>query len=317
MAAARAVRRAPAKVNLGLAVTGLRHDGYHELRTILLRIDLRDRLSATIAQGADTDLLAVSGDDDCLVDGNIVLRALRLLRDSVPGGDRLPGLELHLEKRTPMAAGLGGGSADGAAAVDLAADLWTIQLSHDERDRLASRLGADVTFFAGHHAVALVKGVGDLISPLPSIQGEPGLLLVTPIARLSTATVFGAYDRLGGSSPSGKVIDELAAAFRHGLDSTAFVALAARIRDANDLWPAAVSLQPSLEPLRSELEHVLDRPFLLTGSGSTLFALYPSPGQAREAGVRLVFNALSELRGARVFAAGIGIGIHQEATRIQ
>lgn len=310
-----AVRRAPAKVNLGLAITGRRPDGYHELRSVFLRIGLSDRLEATVAKGAAADRLTVIGDDDCPVDGNIVLRALRLLRESVPAGAELPALELHLEKRVPTAAGLGGGSSDGAAALGLAANLWSIDLADHERNRLAALLGADVPFFAGSHPAALVTGVGNHLEPLPPVAGELCVLLVTPVERLSTAEVFAAFDRLGASSSSGYVVDELALTFQRGLDAPGLAAFADRLHDANDLWPAAVSLQPSLEGLRSELERALDRPFLLTGSGSTLFALYPSLQEAKEAGQRLAPASPGQLEGARVFAAGVDI--HQDAGRIQ
>jgi 4-diphosphocytidyl-2-C-methyl-D-erythritol kinase len=304
---------APAKVNLGLAVTGRRPDGYHELRSVFLRVGLCDVLEARPAPGAAADELRISGDDECPVDGNIVLRVLAAVRGWT--GRELPPLALQLDKRIPMAAGLGGGSSDGAAALQLAAGLWKLALPDDERLRLASELGADVPFFATGHAAALVGGIGDVLLPLPGVSGGAGILLVTPAVRLSTAEVFAAYDRLQdgappaapGESASARAVDDLASAVTRGLDGAGLASRAALLRDANDLWPAAVSLAAILGDLRAELERVLRRPLLLTGSGSTLFALYASQDEARAAGESLGGTGRTVLEGARIIAAGVDI----------
>jgi 4-diphosphocytidyl-2-C-methyl-D-erythritol kinase len=306
-------RLAPAKVNLGLAVTGRRPDGYHELRSVFLRVGLCDGLEARLAPGAAADELRISGDDDCSVEGNIVLRALAALRGWA--GADLPPLAFHLDKRIPVAAGLGGGSSDAAAALDLAAGLWGLQLPDDERLRLASELGADVPFFATGHEAALVGGIGDVLLPLPGVSGGAGILLVTPALRLSTATVFAAYDRLQGAtapaapavSTSARDVDELAAALAGGVDGAGLASRAVLLREANDLWAAAVVLAPTLGDLRAELERALQRPVLLTGSGSTVFALYASQDEAREAGESLGGTAPTVLAGARIIAGGVDI----------
>lgn len=302
-----AVRLAPAKVNLGLAITGRRPDGYHELRSVFLRVGLYDLLEARIAPGADADRLSVTGDDECPVEGNIVLRALAALRAQV--GQGLPALDIHLEKRIPMAAGLGGGSSDGAAALDLAAELWGIALPDDDRNRLAAELGADVPFFAAGHPAALVGGIGEDIRQLPGIRLGAGILLLTPGLRLSTVEVFAAHDRLaaGETTGSARAVGELASAFAEGLDGHSLAASADRLRDANDLWPAAVLVAPGLDDLRTELEGLLDRPILLTGSGSTLFALYASQDEARSAGEFLAAAGPQLLDVARLAAVSADI----------
>lgn len=309
-------RLAHAKVNLGLAVTGRRSDGYHELASVFLRIGLADRLSGTLTNNIAGDQLVVDGDEACPVDGNIVLRAVDLLRTQRPlraGGN--PGLDLVLEKRIPIGAGLGGGSSDAASAISVAAELWWLNLKHTKAMELGAQLGADVPFFVEKLPTALVTGIGEQLEALKAVEGELGLVLVTPAERLATAAVFAELDRHPGASDSGHVIGELAAAFRSGLDAPALVGWAPRLRDANDLWPAAVRLLPGLERLRAELERALDRPFLLSGSGSTLFALYPSLGEARAAGEQLAPNERRELAGASVFAAGTDTD--QDAWRIQ
>jgi 4-diphosphocytidyl-2-C-methyl-D-erythritol kinase len=241
----------------------------------------------------------VEGDPDCPVEGNIVLRAAALLRGEV-GGDR-PSLAFGLRKRIPLAAGLAGGSSDAAAALDLAAAAWGLRLHPARRLGLALRLGADVPFFSAGHACALVGGIGEGLEPLPGPRAPVGLLLVTPEGRLSTADVFRALD--SAPRPDGRAAtaaDELADALRSGLDAAGLARLARRLREANDLWPAALALLPSLRPLRDALEASLRCPVLMTGSGSTLFGLFVSPAAAVEAAVRLRSAALPGLAGCRI-----------------
>jgi 4-diphosphocytidyl-2-C-methyl-D-erythritol kinase len=304
-AGARSDRRAAhAKANLALAVTGRRPDGYHELRSVVVRLALHDDLEAELTQGAD-DSLVVEGDPDCTIDDNLVRRAAELVRAA---GDRpLSGLAFRLRKPIPMAAGLGGGSSDAAAALDLAAAVWDIDLDPDERLRAASELGADVPFFAGGHDAALVEGVGERLRGLSAPNPPAGVLLVTPAARLSTARVFATWDADRGASagaaggPAGeRIVDGLVERLAAGLSGEELAALAHELHDANDLWPAATRLMPALAALRDDLEASLGRPLLMTGSGSTLLGLYPSLGAAEEAAIDL--SGLASLTGARVTA---------------
>jgi 4-diphosphocytidyl-2-C-methyl-D-erythritol kinase len=306
-AAGPAERLAPAKINLGLAITGRRPDGYHELRSVFLRIGLTDTLRGRLAPEAGADSLRIDGDDDCPVDGNIVLRAAAVLR--AWDGRDLPAIDFSLEKRIPMAAGLGGGSSDAAAALDLAADLWSLSLPRAERLEVAAELGADVPFFATQVDAALVGGIGDVLLRLPCPRGGAGILLVTPSLRLSTAEVFEKYDAVasGRETHSTGVVEDLARALTEGLDGPGLEAHADRLRGANDLWPAALALTPELGGLRSQLERRLDRPVLLSGSGSTLFALYASQDEARAAGESLAAVRLPALARARLAAAGVDI----------
>jgi 4-diphosphocytidyl-2C-methyl-D-erythritol kinase len=145
---------------------------------------------------------------------------------------------------------------------------------------------------------------------LPGVRGGAGILLVTPAPRLSTADVFAAYDSMGpvqtGAS-SALLIDEVAAAFADGIDGAGLASLGPRLRDANDLWRAAASLAPGLDDLRGGLERLLDRPVLLSGSGSTLFALYASEDEARSAAESLAAADVALPEGTRLAAAGVEI----------
>jgi 4-diphosphocytidyl-2-C-methyl-D-erythritol kinase len=305
---------APAKVNLALAIVGRRADGFHELVSVFTRVGLADRLTVEVsAARRNVDRLMVDGAPRSRVHGvDIVLMASSLLRRHA--GQPLPPLDTVLEKRIPYAAGLAGGSSDGAAALDLMAAAWGLALSEGERLDLAARLGSDVPFFAAHTAVALVEGRGERIKPLPSPHGAPAALLVTSEEGLSTTDVFAALDASGTNLPASSAAAtayELAGALDAGLDAEAFAGWAARLRDANDLWAPAARLRPELRTRRDALEAALERPVLLSGSGPTLLALYPSL-EAAEAG-RLRLAGRSDLRGLRLTATPIGDPEHREA----
>ncbi|HUG47149.1 MAG TPA: hypothetical protein VMP67_01930, partial [Candidatus Limnocylindria bacterium] len=199
---------------------------------------------------------------------------------------------------------LAGGSSNAAAALELAAACWGLGLSAEMRLELASILGSDVPFFMTGAPAALVEGRGERVTPLPPLTGRPGLLLVAPPLAVSTARAFARFDELPARDRP-TVTDELVAAWRADLDAPALVGWAERLRASNDLWPAAVLLAPGLEALRAALEAGTDRPWLMSGSGSSLFTLYASPDEAAEAGQRLTREMSAELTGARLYATDL------------
>lgn len=294
--------RPSAKLNLALAVTGRRPDGYHELASVFVRVGLSDHLVVRPAEPPHTvDRLTVSGAVDAPLEGNIVLRAVRLLR--AEAGAPLPPLELELEKRIPIAAGLGGGSADAAAALRLAAEIWGVGLSPERERALALALGADVPFFMGDHAAALVQGIGEVLEPLPAVRGGMGTLLVTPAVRLSTPEAFRSYDGLAApESRAAETVADLATCLRDGLDGSDLVSWSERLATANDLWPAALAIEPGLSGIRTDLDDRLDRRVLMTGSGATLVGLYASGHEAAEAGQRLITALPDSLAGSSIAA---------------
>src|SRR5215208_924246 len=172
---------APAKLNLGLEVIGRHEDGFHEIATIFVAIDLFDRITLSAA-----DDLELSCDDDSLAGKeNLAFRALRLLRDetSYRGGARI-----DLCKRIPAAAGLGGASSDAAAALLGGRELWGQDLSGTQLDDLAARLGSDVPFFL-RGGCAVGRGRGDLLEPL-SLPAPARLwfVVVVPGVRIPAKT---------------------------------------------------------------------------------------------------------------------------------
>ena len=180
-----------------------------------------------------------------------------------------------------MAAGLAGGSSDAAATLDGALEAWDAELDPDARLATAARLGSDVPFFLAG-GPALVEGRGEQVAPLHGLHGSPGVLLVTPAIAVSTAEVFDVFDGLGGRGneatrmSSGHLAEEL----RSGLSAADLVARAGVLTVANDLPQAALVLVPALVPFRRALSRLLARPIGLSGSGPTLWALYPSEAEA-------------------------------------
>jgi 4-diphosphocytidyl-2-C-methyl-D-erythritol kinase len=295
--------RPPAKVNLTLEVGARRADGYHDLRSVILRIGLADRLTVAAGIVGEADRLAVSGLPGCPVEGNLVLRAFEALRRLVEPG--LPGLRAELDKAIPIGAGLGGGSSDAASAFELAAAAWGIGVSPSEQVDLALGLGSDVPFFAAGVAAALVEGRGERVNPLPAVSGEVGILLALSVTALSTAEVFARYDELPAHAPPGRPTDALTASLARGMSGEALADAADGLREANDLWPAAAWLMPELADRRTVLEHSTGRPWLLSGSGPTLFTLYPSLAEAVEAERRLAGGRPPVLAGVMLCATDL------------
>jgi 4-diphosphocytidyl-2-C-methyl-D-erythritol kinase len=276
-----------AKINLTLSVGPRGPDGYHSIESLILRIGLSDELVVAFAEtGADT--LTVTGLPGCPVEGNLVLRAFGVVRRRL--GHEMPPLVAHLDKRIPMAAGLGGGSADAAAAIDAAEVMWGVGLAPQVRAEIELELGADVPFFAHGGDAARVSGRGENVERLSAPGSDIGVLLVTPPFGLSTGQVFARFDEL--DPPQSPRSIDLASALREP----------AALRAANDLWPAAALLEPRLPQIRDELERFTGDPWMMSGSGSTLFALCASPAEAAEAGRRLV-SAESELLGGAMINA--------------
>jgi 4-diphosphocytidyl-2-C-methyl-D-erythritol kinase len=261
------VRLAHAKVNLWLNVVGRRDDGYHLLDSLVAFVDLADRVDARphdrLALGLDGPLAGVlAGESD-----NLVLKAARLLADRAGVAPRAA---IRLYKQVPVAAGLGGGSADAAAALRELVELWRVAMPEEELFDLAARLGADVPMcLAGRPA--FVSGIGERLAWAPPLP-ECAVLLVNPGVALPTADVFrarrGAFSAARPAPPAWQDLVELAGV------------LADR---GNDLAPAATSLAPEIGRVLEALRRTGARHAAMSGSGATCFALYDSPEQAHRA----------------------------------
>lgn len=295
------VRFAPAKLNLTLAVVGRRDDGYHALHSVMVPLLLGDALTVSVAaQATAGDTLRVSGLAVSAAEDNMVLRAIAAVRAALalehPGTHAdLPPLSVRLVKRIPVAAGLGGGSSDAAAAIQAALAVWQTTLAPASKVAVAASLGSDVPFFLAHGA-ALIIGRGEFVEPLPDMESEPpAVLLVTPGLPVSTPAVFGAY--AAGARPADAaraqgISESLAAQFRAGTTTAALLQEAQSLTAANDLLPAAISVAPELEVFIQKLQGIVGRPVCQSGSGPTQWAMYATLAEARKA-VRLVRLAVA------------------------
>jgi 4-diphosphocytidyl-2-C-methyl-D-erythritol kinase len=270
--------RAPAKVNLVLQVGPRRADGLHEICSLFASLELADELTLR-ASATGTDAVRCEG-----VDGdNLVETALRVFRERVDAD--LPPLEVEIEKRIPVAGGLGGGSADAAAALRAANELAGRPLDLVELRDLAAAVGADVPSQVDP-AHALVTGAGEHVDPLalPAM----GLVLVPAAEGLGTAEVYAEADRIA-STRELLDPDRLRALASGPLEQLA-VAL------ENDLQAAALSLRPEL---RERIDALLAAGALgagLSGSGPTAFGVFSGPAEAERAAARLGGAIATRLR---------------------
>lgn len=262
--------KAPAKVNLYLHITGRREDGYHLLDSLFVFAGVHDVVEARIS---DDLSLTVSGPGEDGLEGgrgNLVLRAAHLLRART--GVEL-GADLRLHKHLPMAAGLGGGSADAAATLRLLNRLWDTGLGERELARLGEELGADVPACVFSRPLR-IGGVGetvDPIGPVPPIH----MVLVNPGVPLSTPTVFLKWRETGApfskASPV-PVLDDTAS-FLSDLRQT-----------TNDLEPAAIALAPEVAEVLDALWEsdgcALAR---MSGSGASCFGMFRNGAEATRA----------------------------------
>lgn len=269
--------RAPAKVNLGLRILGRRPDGYHELESLFVPLDLTDELTLSItpADAPSVTLRLASAGGGAPADAsNLAARAAEAFLAEAKLALRV---EIGLAKQTPVAAGLGGGSSDAAAVLIALRDHAPGAVAPERLRALALRLGADVPFFLDPRP-AWVRGVGERIEP---VAGVPSLSLVLagPGEPLATREVFRAYDVL---HPAAK---ELAPAEP---PAAGWLADPARLSQLlhNDLEAAAVRLCPAIRRLRRELAARGAQAVGMSGSGPTVFGVFESPAAARAAASR-------------------------------
>jgi len=259
---------AAAKVNLYLHVTGKRDDGYHQLDSLVTFVKPGDELRAWPADKLSLSLSGPFGAALWAEPDNLVLRAARALAEAagVP-----PQAQLELEKHLPVASGIGGGSADAAAALRLLQRLWGCAVPAGTLDRIALRLGADVPVCMRGSSTRM-QGIGEQLAPSPALP-DCALLLVNPGVGISTADVFRA--RSGAFSAPAVLPDGWADA----------AAMAATLRELrNDLEAPARALQPVIGEVLAEIAAqpgaLLAR---MSGSGATCFGLFAELPAAQRA----------------------------------
>ncbi len=254
---------APAKLNLCLYLGSRRDDGLHELCSLFEPLALADLIEVSEGERDEVICPGVEGE-------NLAARALAGLRER---GWRWQPLRVEIEKRVPVAAGLGGGSGDAAAILRLAAG------EVDDLPALAAELGADVPSQL-RPALALVRGAGERVEPLPEPTPHAAVLLPDG-GGLSTAAVFAEADRLGPGREPGELeglATRLRAAAGAGASPLAYPELL-----VNDLEAPARSLRPAIGDALDELREAGAPVAILSGSGPTAVGLFPDLAAARAA----------------------------------
>jgi 4-diphosphocytidyl-2-C-methyl-D-erythritol kinase len=245
---------APAKLNLFLHVLGRRDDGYHRLQTVFQFLDLHDTLRFTPRD--DGEIRRLHGPADIDVESDLTVRAARLLQRH---GNGRHGVDIALDKRIPMGAGLGGGSSDAATALVALNTLWGLNLHVDTLAALGLSLGADVPVFVRGHA-AWGEGVGEVLTPVT--LPEPWYAVVVPPVHVATSLIFSAPELRRDHPP---------------IDLPAFLQGAGD----NDCTPVTCARYPLVAAaLRQLSQHT---PARMSGTGAAVFATFDREASAQAA----------------------------------
>jgi len=274
---------APAKLNLCLFLGPRRPDGLHEIRSIFQPLTIADRISVRASEHDEVVCPGIEGPE-------LASRALAALRGR---GWAAPPMRIEIEKRIPVAAGLGGGSADAAAVLRLAAG------EVDGIEQLAAELGADVPSQLDPRP-ALVAGAGERVERLEAVT-DFGLVLLPSEKGLETAAVYAEADRLGlarGAAELDEIEVRIRAAASGGFNPLEHPELA-----VNDLEPAAISIRPSIGDALDALRDAGSSMVAVTGSGPTVFGLFADRARAETAA-----SSLSGLDPSPIVATPMALG---------
>ena len=253
--------RAPAKVNLTLRILERMDDGYHRLETLFQAVGLEDVVTVEPSEGSDVELVCRSHDVGRPAE-NLVVRAARAFRSAT---GRTGGLRLHLEKKIPVGAGLGGGSSDAGATLRGLNRLYGHPLAPGELAVLGGTLGADVAFFTGSAGYAAGRGRGEEITPLAPLPPRT-LLLGLPRVHVATGPAYGALARLradqGGDPP--------APVLGRGIPGDWDAVVGTAVNDFEAVVPSA---SPPVGEALTGLREAGSPLALLSGSGGAVFGL--------------------------------------------
>ncbi len=262
-----ATAKAPAKINLTLEVVGRRGDGYHELRSLVIGVDLCDRICCRLRGELGLELAC---SDAGLAGGdNLACRAAMKLARYI---GREPDLGIELEKTIPVGAGLGGGSSDAAATLRLCNDLWKAGLDRDELAAIGAEIGSDVPLFFSLPS-AVITGRGERVEPV-TLSWSGWVLLAFAGVEVSTAEVFRAWRPTDGPrlprETNGAIIraataDEMSAML------------------SNRLEPAVFRVSPAVPRAYDELNRAGFGPMRVSGAGSAMYRLFDEEEAARHA----------------------------------
>lgn len=275
---------APAKLNLFLEVLGRRADGYHELETLMIAVDLYDTLSFTEIsteapdgaidfRGAFASRQPQSGIPLPQDANNLIVKTVQLLKRET--GCRR-GVQIGLIKRIPLASGLGGGSSDAAATLIALNRLWQLDLTNEELHRLAAQLGSDVNFFLAPSGFAICRGRGELIQPL-SFQHHFHFVIARMHEGLSTAQVFAQCKPASIAHSAMHLIDGLQSGNATGAAQYLY----------NALQPPAEGLKSELGELKAKFNELPVLGHSMSGSGAAYYGWCANRKLAQAAAARL------------------------------
>lgn len=279
---------APAKLNLRLKIIGRRADGYHELESLMVKLSLGDQV--TITPGGEGLRLHVRGADLAGDETNLAHRAATAFYTAL---GRAPQAEILLEKRVPLGAGLGGGSSDAAAVLGGLNRLHGLPLSQRRLFELGAALGADVNFFLDPAPAAVVRGIGEKVEPLPAFPCF-WYVVINPGWPLSTAWVYKNYKLQLTTKGKNHIYSNVEK------DGAGVCALL-----ENDLETVVLPRYPELSTLKKQLMASGAAGSLMSGSGASVFGVFPNENTAMKAYARLAAQ-LADGEKTRVFlAAGL------------
>ncbi len=265
--------RAMAKVNLGLDVLRKREDGYHDLRMVMQSVEVYDRIRLRVTERPgirlETDLSSLPADE-----GNLAYRAAKLLMEEFQVRE---GLSIELEKHIPVAAGLAGGSSDGAAVLVGVNRLFDLGLDLEELQKRGVKLGADIPYCL-LRGTALAEGIGDRLTPLPKAPGA-WVVLAKPKVRVSTGFVYG--NLRAGELRDHPDIDGQVEAIRRG----DLYGMAEKM--GNVLETVTIPAFPVIREIKAVMMDCGAVNAMMSGSGPTVFGLFDDKKKARAAWGRL------------------------------
>ncbi|MGJ8571825.1 MAG: 4-(cytidine 5'-diphospho)-2-C-methyl-D-erythritol kinase [Hoeflea sp.] len=268
---------APAKINLALHITGRRTDGYHLIDSLVVFAELGDRISVQLA---DKDAFHLEGPEAAALsaeaaNSNLVVRARDALRDTARrSGIELPQVDIRLDKRLPVASGIGGGSADAAATIKALCLLWDYQPGPNVLGKLALDLGADVPMCLEGRAL-IARGIGEILSPV-DLGFDLDLVIVNPRVGVSTPAVFSALEQRNNAPlPAPDGLD----------DKDHFLEWLRAAR--NDLQPPAQRMIPAINDCLSALDDAGARVARMSGSGASCFGVFDNAEAAHAAAASL------------------------------
>ena len=256
------------KINLGLYITGVRPDGYHNIETVMLHVPWHDILEVVPAPaGCDTSLTVIGRRVDCPPEKNLVMKAHRALETHV--GHPLPPVQIILKKIIPDGAGLGGGSADATHTLRLLNQYHNLGLDSAHIAAIAARIGADCAFFA-YDTPMLARGIGDILEPVSADLNGLTLLVAKPSGvSISTAEAYAgvtiATPRMPLRQAILRPVDEWQGIIHNGFEQSVF-AKAPVVKSYKDIMITNGAVYAAM-----------------SGSGAAVFGLFPSAEAAAEA----------------------------------